>query len=121
MAKMPNLKLEVIYDLNVQEVETLRSGYKELLTAAPEEVDRLAGEPHGESDEEFLPLLAADLLSWHMHRDFVATQSGREHKDTVWTALKALKSYRTLVLNEDSLRKMARWGELEKLLIANRK
>ena len=50
-------------------------------------------EPHSETDEDFTPLQAADLYAWHLHRDYVETQLGREHKDSVWDALKGLRTY----------------------------
>ncbi len=109
-------KLEVIYDLNVHEREKLKAGYEEFVNSVPEDADRLNGEPHGETDEDFMPLQAADLYSWHLHRDYVETQQGREHKDSVWDALKALSTYPPLVLSEADLRGMARWDALEGLL-----
>jgi hypothetical protein len=73
------------------------------LESLPEESKRLAREPHGETDEDQMPLQAADLLAWHAHRDFVETQNSREHKDSVWSALQDLNTYPLDVITEEQL------------------
>ncbi len=108
-------KLEVVYDLNIQEVENLKTGYRDFLTNVPDVAARLAQEPHGETDDDFMPLQAADLVSWHIHRDFFERQHGREHIDSVWSALKELNTYPPIVLGEADLRR-ACWNRLDQIL-----
>jgi hypothetical protein len=108
-------ELEVIYDENIQEAEKVKSGYREFLAQTPE-AKQLRREPRSENDDKFMPLLAADLLAWHMRRDFSERQQGREHQDTVWDALDDLPKYPPLVLNEAELWKIVAWDELEKRL-----
>jgi hypothetical protein len=82
----PNLRLEVIYDLNIHERPKLNLGYQGL-TEHISEAQFLVGEPHGERDEDFAPLLAADLAAWHIHKDYVEQQHNRQHSDSVWRIL----------------------------------
>lgn len=110
-----NAQLEVIYDENIQEAEKLKASYKDFLATNPE-AKQLRREPRGETDDQFMPLLAADLLAWHMHRDFVERQLGREYQDTVWTALNELPTCPPLVLNEADLSKIAAWDKFEEML-----
>jgi hypothetical protein len=109
------LRLEIIYDLNVQEVEKLKQGYRDFQLTVPEE-RFLKGEPHGETDDDFMPLLAADMIAWHIHRDYVETQLGRIYQDPIWNELKALSTYPPMILDESDLRSMARWEYLDKVL-----
>lgn len=110
------LRLEVIYDLNVQEKEKLKAGYQGLVDHVPE-ARFLAGEPHGEPDDDVMPLLAADLIAWHLHRDYVERLLGKEHEDTIWEALKGLSTYPESTLNESDLRSMAQWERVEQLYL----
>jgi hypothetical protein len=66
------LRLEIIYDRNVHEVEKLKQGYSDFQLTVPE-ARFLKGEPYGDTDDDFMPLLAADLIAWHIHRDYVET------------------------------------------------
>ena len=108
-----NLRLEVIYDLNIQEEVKLKTGYRGLIENVPE-ANLLADEPHGESDDELMPLQAADLVAWHVRRDCLEAEAGRKHNDTVWAALKSLSTYPESILNENDLRQIVGWSELEK-------
>ncbi|MGA3229003.1 MAG: DUF3800 domain-containing protein [Candidatus Binatus sp.] len=114
-------KLQVIYDENIHERGKLKSGYREFLVSMPEDAARLKGEPIGDTDDDVLGLQSADLYAWHLHRDLVEKEHGREHRDSVWEALKTIKEYPgSFVLTESDLRKMARWDALEHILAPKR-
>lgn len=112
------VKLEVIYDLNIQEEKKIRMAYKEFVKNLPQYADRVKGEPRGESDDNFTALQPADLYAWHLYRDYIYRQAGQEHKDLVWDALKTLAAYPSdgTVLSEAALRQIARWDALEEIL-----
>jgi hypothetical protein len=111
-------KLEVIYDQNPEQEKKVSQGYEVFAKYLPEYADRVQFKPQPKSDDDFTPLLAADLYAWHFYRDYDDRQSGQEHKDSVWDALKKLPAYPSdgTVLSEDALRQMARWDALEKIL-----
>ena len=121
LTAQPTTKLEVIYDLNINEVAKLKAGYKDFVEIMPEEANRLFAEPHGETGDDFMPILAADLLAWHIHRDFVETSNGRKHKDSVWDALRELPKYPEPPWNEETLREMAQWDRLAELVAQERR
>lgn len=91
----PEIELDIIYDENIEQRPKLEKGYADFVASQglPLEVKRLLPkQPRPDNDQRFMPLQAADLLAWHAHRDYVATHEGREHNDSVWTALKRIRS-----------------------------
>lgn len=111
-------RLEVIYDEQIQEADKVESGYEEFVKQTPE-AKQFVRKPRAGSDEDFMPLQAADLLAWHMHREFIKRQHGEQHDDLVWKALTELPSYPALVLGDGDLRKIVAWDELERRLTAH--
>ena len=93
----PDLKIQLIYDENLSERSALEHGYRlfrEWATANyPALLDMLARDPIPQNDEDFSPLLIADLLAWHVHRDYVERRRGNHHGNEVWEALKRTRCY----------------------------
>jgi hypothetical protein len=116
LAGQPTTKLQVIYDLNINEAAKLKTAYKDFFEMLPEAAGRLVAEPHGEADDDFIAILSADLLAWHIHRDFVEAAHGRKHRDLVWDALCQLPKYPEIEWSEENLRELAHLDELAELV-----
>lgn len=96
--------LRIIYDHNKTERKTLKEGYQDVCEIMPENAKWFHVEPSPETDDDFMPLQAADLLVWHMHRDYIGQQSGNPHRDTVWEMLRHSPAILEMVWTERMIR-----------------
>ncbi len=80
-------KVEFIFDYDVVDRRSLKLAYPQLLKSLGKDASLVEGEPTFRDDKRFTPLQAADLLAWHVRRDYYERARGHELKSPVWAAL----------------------------------
>jgi hypothetical protein len=106
--------LEVIYDYNKDEHKKLEDGYEIFVETASDLAKYFRVKPYPEDDETFMPLQAADLLAWHMHRDHLERAGGRRHEDTIWEILRTSPHIAEIEWTGDMVREAFHIDELRK-------
>ncbi len=80
-------KVDFIFDNGLVDRRNLSFAYDPLLKSLGSDVLLLAGAPIFRDDKDFAPLQAADLLAWHIRRDFYERSNGRSFESQVWSSL----------------------------------
>lgn len=80
-------KVEFIFDHGVVDRRSLEPAYAQLLRALGEDATLIEREPLFRDDKTFPPLQAADLLAWHVRRDYNERSKGRIFRSPIWDAL----------------------------------
>jgi hypothetical protein len=92
IVKREREEIELIFDEGVlARKKTIEDAYKGLKEAllSKDALDLLVGKPRFEDDRRYLPLQAADLLSWNVRRDCVEQlTTGKRWESPTWTALR---------------------------------
>jgi hypothetical protein len=77
-------KLDLIFDEQAIDKAMLTAQFEKCMAVAPPRLRELcAGMPKFKSDEEALPLQAADLLAWHARRYYYDQYSGKEPQNEI--------------------------------------
>jgi hypothetical protein len=91
----PDYQVELIYDEEMHERRRLERGYREFRKWAgqehPEILEYIARRPVPRNDLKFWPLLLADALAYHSHKNHVESANGREYTHPLWIALKDIR------------------------------
>jgi hypothetical protein len=86
--KRPNFeKVEFVFDRDVIAPRNVNLAYSQLIKNLGPDASYIAGEPTFRDDKCFAPLQAADLLAWHVRRDYYERAEGRKLQSPVWAAL----------------------------------
>lgn len=84
-------KVDFVFDDQQKEGDIAVSAWRVAADALPEHSKPLiGGKPIQRDEKTFVPLQAADLLAWHVRRDYAERFAGREFDDPVWGALQTL-------------------------------
>jgi hypothetical protein len=86
-----NKRVNFVFDEQGKEGDFVQRAWDFGASQSPEYLKPFIGEkPAHQSEREFLPLQAADLIAWHARHYFLERSYGREFESPIWSALSAL-------------------------------
>lgn len=80
-------KVEFIFDNGLVDRRNLAFAYSPLLRSLGDDALLIEGEPQFRDDKAFAPLQAADLLAWHVRREYYERANGRIFESRIWSSL----------------------------------
>lgn len=101
----PNEPVELIFDTQLGEYRTVQDAWGAMVDRNRGDIRPFTGPPSFESDEEYLPLQAADLFAWHVRKKF--SETGSITKDVrifPWDVTSRGPKYLFSEIDEDGMR-----------------
>jgi hypothetical protein len=93
--------VDFIFDEQLHQSDGVQAHFSAFLELAPPRIKELFGErPVHRDDKKVKPLQAADMLAWHIHRDYYEREGGSEFDSPTMRALKKIPHFDSLWTKE---------------------
>ena len=87
-------KVAFIFDEQPDQSVQVQENFKIFRDLAPPEIEGLLGEPPQHRDDKTtLPLQAADMIAWHVHRSYYERERGVEFDSIAMRILRSVRQY----------------------------